>query len=787
MRNLKRAMSLALASTVLMSTMAMGATAANFPDADEIVNAEAVTILNLLDVLKGRDTGDFDPTAVVTRAEMAAILCRVMEGADVDTAIYAGLSGLSDVDGHWADGYIGMASYEGWVLGHDDGSFTPDAPVTTSQAAIMIQRALGYFSDKDDTVNPSNYILDAYRLGTTLELFDGITTGATQGLNRDEVAVMVYNMMFNTMRVRYSTANELYYAVDVDSPNANSTDVTVQHDRTIAALNFDVSIEGDTDSLGRPIRNIVIEDTVMATSVVDYTAIFADPSDLADVSNKMTQAPTDDSNLMLNGKVEKVEKVFDEDDVSEAGIVIQVYEGYDAAGDQDEDETLYVAYTYKTGEVKKVSYDQEDNETSIRIDTTNYTMTGTTTYEVGDEVMFTAGGNQIASIQSAKTVEGEVTSTSTKFARLDGTIYYFTSDNMLTASQLGDTYALYLNPYGYVISAQEVEANSAIDANYLVVLAAQSSLNEVTAKVILADGTQQIVTIGKINGYNATSVNGTGNNTLTYDADDYTASVFTYQISDGKYQLTDATATAAAADVYIKNGHITTVDEDGKSTGSFLEFDNETIFVDVENGVVYVGFETVPNYTSFASGDLFYVDNVVFMISGSVEGQTEDGHYVYLADTDHYITKLNDTVYNVYENAYVDGTLMKNGLFSQVEITAAGLYELELDEDGYVTAIAQTVAIPDAGEGDETRTVGSATIYTESGARYTYDEDSVFVLVDVTGDETTVMSGSADDLIISSQSEAGDDMTELLVVSDDDGNILLAYIILSEKVDSLVD
>lgn len=74
MRNLKRVLSLALASVMLIGMMVVGASAANyddFSDKDKIVNKEAVSTLVELGVIAGKDDGTYDPTGIVTRGEMA--------------------------------------------------------------------------------------------------------------------------------------------------------------------------------------------------------------------------------------------------------------------------------------------------------------------------------------------------------------------------------------------------------------------------------------------------------------------------------------------------------------------------------------------------------------------------------------------------------------------------------------------------------------------------------------------------------------------------------------------
>ena len=83
MRNLKRALSLALALVMVLSMMVVGAGAVSvddFSDASEIVNKEAVSVLATLNVINGKDDGSYDPTGIVTRAEMAKMICVVLNG-----------------------------------------------------------------------------------------------------------------------------------------------------------------------------------------------------------------------------------------------------------------------------------------------------------------------------------------------------------------------------------------------------------------------------------------------------------------------------------------------------------------------------------------------------------------------------------------------------------------------------------------------------------------------------------------------------------------------------------
>ncbi len=85
MRNLKRALSLVMAAAMLIGMMVVSASAADnyedFTDKDEIQNTEAVATMVSLGVINGKEDGSyFDPTGIVTRAEMAKLIAVSLNG-----------------------------------------------------------------------------------------------------------------------------------------------------------------------------------------------------------------------------------------------------------------------------------------------------------------------------------------------------------------------------------------------------------------------------------------------------------------------------------------------------------------------------------------------------------------------------------------------------------------------------------------------------------------------------------------------------------------------------------
>ena len=106
MNNLKRVLSLALSGIMLVGMMAMGASAADFTDAEKIQHIEAVNILVALKVINGQDDGSYNPEGDVTRAQMAKMIAVAMNGGnDTNTGVKTTAS-FTDVKGHWAESYI---------------------------------------------------------------------------------------------------------------------------------------------------------------------------------------------------------------------------------------------------------------------------------------------------------------------------------------------------------------------------------------------------------------------------------------------------------------------------------------------------------------------------------------------------------------------------------------------------------------------------------------------------------------------------------------------------------
>ena len=193
MRNLKKILALALALVMSMSLMA---TANAFTDDDSITDTyeTAVTVLSGLQVFQGYDDGSFLPQGAITRAEVAAIIYRIVTGdvADTQVGIYADYNKFDDVAStSWYAGYVNFCANAEYIKGYDAKTFGPNDPVTGYQALAMILRALGY--DKNGEFTGTNWQVQTAAVGENRGITKNVTAG-TLGVaaTREVVAEILF-------------------------------------------------------------------------------------------------------------------------------------------------------------------------------------------------------------------------------------------------------------------------------------------------------------------------------------------------------------------------------------------------------------------------------------------------------------------------------------------------------------------------------------------------------------------------------------------------------------------
>ena len=199
MRNLKRTLSLALASVMLVGMMSVGASAVNasdFTDADEIVNKDAVSTMTALGIINGKEDGSyFDPTGNMTRAEMAKMLCVAINGGVDPVLGVKDTPTFTDIKGTWAESYIEYCAANGIIAGRGNNKFDPTGTVSATEAAKMLLGVLGYSAEKSGLVG-NDWAINTNVLANQNGLYKKLANlNANTMLTRDNAAQMIYNAL----------------------------------------------------------------------------------------------------------------------------------------------------------------------------------------------------------------------------------------------------------------------------------------------------------------------------------------------------------------------------------------------------------------------------------------------------------------------------------------------------------------------------------------------------------------------------------------------------------------
>ncbi len=191
---MRKVLSFVLVFSLVLGSLGVSFTAAGASTPSDVVGTEfetEVKVLMALDVVTGYPDGSYKPEGAVTRAEIAALMVRVL-GLD-DAAEFFGVSSFSDMSGHWADKYVAVIAGKDIVNGYPDGTFKPDAKVSFPEALTMISRALGYKDGCEDLIGdwPVNYL----SLAEDLNVTDDVNVVFSGSADRGAVATMLFNSL----------------------------------------------------------------------------------------------------------------------------------------------------------------------------------------------------------------------------------------------------------------------------------------------------------------------------------------------------------------------------------------------------------------------------------------------------------------------------------------------------------------------------------------------------------------------------------------------------------------
>ena len=712
MRNLKRALSLGLTAAMISGLMVMGSSAASYADVTSENNVEAIEVLEAVGIMIGDENGNFNPDQNVTRNEMAVIMANLME---YNVATYKDTSPFTDVPS-WAEPYVAACYTNGITSGYSDTIYGGSDTVTTAQAALMLMKALGYFQYASDF--GSDWQLATTRQGNAIDLFNGVDSGVTQAMTRNDVAQLVLNTLQagtvqastdgswtigdvtinNNVTYNYITSNQTY-ATAID--DARSTSSTTDAGRSIVELGEqlyqgDLKLNDNTiDDFGRPSRTWSYDGKEIGTyakrelQIATYTTGVTGK----EMYDLLSSATIRDSEELFNyvdgeeGKIVKNDLVRSNDDDlygTGTGVLTEVYLDNDA-----KEITIASINTY----LAKANSDYNENTESASLTVYISNADGETRTVDVEEVPAAAdvvedgfylvnmtkmdnSRLEVVALTEAEVLEN---STVTKFSTddtlvvdkltVDGTQYeaaakaYFDKDTLEEYDQslLTDmSYNVYLDPYGNAIGVELYEGT----LNYVFITGydrtgSNISIKTADAAAIFLDGTMDTITV---------NVTDTNKNIDKLDGDNDNNN------GDGKYyeQWT------SGGDYDLNRWYTYTVTENGVYTLKPVGDGERMIVTNLADGTVIncsnVRLDDMYGWNGRAYGN----DNSVYITAEA--GEVDNSH-----NKDAAITEV-EGLYTGVQNVDIEMTAAARGDVTDDAVTpaaAANVYTV-FDSDRYI-------------------------------------------------------------------------------------------------------
>lgn len=148
-------------------------------------------------LMNGYPDGSFAPENSITRAEFATVMSKLM-GLDEDSAA---ADKFTDVDGHWAKGYIGALYSREIVNGISDTGFAPDANISRQEIATILARAFKLteksgeiFADNDSIADWASDFVYMTKAAGYMQGDENNNFNPTANATRAEVATIIYRL-----------------------------------------------------------------------------------------------------------------------------------------------------------------------------------------------------------------------------------------------------------------------------------------------------------------------------------------------------------------------------------------------------------------------------------------------------------------------------------------------------------------------------------------------------------------------------------------------------------------
>ena len=639
MKNLKKVLALVLAFACAFT---MFAGAAFTDSADIKVDADVVDTLVSLGIVEGFEDGSFQPNGTVTRAQMAKMIYVLRTGNSDASAYNDEKSSFTDINGHWARGYIKYCQSLGIIAGKSNTKFVPNEKVSAQEAAKMLLVTLGYNAQKAGLVG-TGWASKTNALADEAGLLEDVNTSFTAACPRQYAAQLIYNAIDaktvvlrdgeytdeTAMGVANKTIGEKYMGLKKtvgtlssfsktsgkDTYEMSLTDINENDSSTKYETSF-TKVEKDYASLKYKTVKVLYKakDDVYGVFATDdntsTTGVLADLKMDGDKKVKLdgtkydlastTTVYVDGVKVTTDGEKtikDWVTKYGDGDSNEFAKPYLKGTKVELLATDGSSDYSILNVTTYEIGKVSYVGSDYINVTTKGGVaiqsvkrsdDDFNYP----SDIKKDDYVVVTKEGNYADKkglIEKATVVEGKVQSTKgDNKVQINDNWYTMASDDVTAPKLNARVMLVVVNGYAYYVDTVTVGTD---DIALLVDAGANSGVSsKKEARLIFADGTDKIVEIKKY--WEDDSTKGE----VIQAGTDYlkTPILVTYDVSKDVYTLTKVDADDTAGyDTYVTvTGD--SVKVDGSVTGTIASSDgaqNLSKLYFESTGIVFVRYD----------------------------------------------------------------------------------------------------------------------------------------------------------------------------------------------------
>ncbi|SBV93350.1 conserved exported hypothetical protein [uncultured Eubacteriales bacterium] len=814
MRNLKRVLSLALASVMLLGMMVIGAGAADttYSDQSTITKDEAVAVMSAVGVFQGSD-GKFSPTGDLTRESAAKIITYMVMGKSAADDLKASSAPFTDVAAdRWSAGSIAYCVANGIISGDGLGHFYPETTVTGIQFGKMLLVALGYNATTEGYVG-SGYEVNIAKQINSLKLASGVDVGMSSVLNREQAAQMALNAIQKSL-VEYVGGTNISLPDGTTVISGGTRQNVKDGDGKVITFmgNYMSKLKrstGGDEAFGRPAHQWKYGATSIGvygdSAFMTYTAKTKESvikSDLSGYTTAKVEVSTDGatvSDVVLdNAKIAAL---------TGNGTSVEIYTAQTSEGDyyvshivvvhtqlalitnvNTASKTVSLSIKSAGGGNKVVkNEDNADLYTALAaIGKDNYAI-----ITVADGVVETAAKAEIVSGNLEKvTKDGDYV--------IAGDTYSPGAKSSLGDTDTGNSYDFYLDTLGYVLYATEETTGSTTQYAYLLNTSKEGSASSgwtYLAKLLYTDGTQEWVdlasvdTIGvksssfddtftdlnamknkafvsysvKSDGtYALTTFDSTGN-TLTASTTPYTADVKAYSVP--------SSSVVTKGDIYFLTNTAgdVTYDVKGLSSTIFLVHNEST-----NTYKAYTGYKNISSFSG-VSGTVLMAKNSNSASIVVLTGDSTAKDLVYILSdkaSKGYDTDLSMSIYTY--DAIVDGKIGSITTTIKVDTTSTalglGLYTINKYNDDYA---AELTAVPTADK--ETYYRAATSLEVDSGLAIvdagTYGLATGCTIIGIDEDGDALEGLTASDVAYYTDADAGNSIIDVTLFLDSEGEV----------------